>query len=82
MYGKGHAVMAKITHDLRELICIYLMSNGTAGWRQIDILDKFKRRPKDEVMMELEALWAEEKVQRFTLSPKHIIWRATDKMNV
>jgi hypothetical protein len=69
-------------YDLREQICIYLMSNGTAGWREIDINRKFDHRPKEEILMELEALWAEEKVQRFTLGPKHVIWRATDKMNV
>lgn len=74
--------MPKIVHELRHLICLYLMSNGTAGWRQNDVYEKFRHYPKEEVMMELEALWAEEKVQRFTLSPKHIIWRATDKMNV
>jgi hypothetical protein len=82
MYEGCGALMPKIKHELRHLICIYLMSNGTAGWRQVDVMDKFRHYAKDEVMMELEALWAEEKVQRFTLGPKHVIWRATDKMNV
>lgn len=74
--------MKKITHEFRELLSIYLMSNGTVGWREMDILRKFQYISKEEIMMELEALWAEEKVQRFTLGPKHVVWRATDKINV
>jgi len=71
----------KIKHEFRDILCAYLMSNGTAGWRQIDIYDRFRHIPKEEIMLELEALWAEEKVQRFTVDPKTVVWRATDKMN-
>lgn len=73
--------MKKIVHEFRDRLCAYLMSNGTGGWRQNDIFDKFRHVPKEEIVLELEALWAEEKVQRFTIG-KQIVWRATDKINV
>lgn len=63
----------------------YLLEAGTIGRKQGEITKRFNNILPDEVIMELEALWAEEKVQRFTTpthGPKTIIWRATEALNV
>ena len=70
-----------VVHEFRDRLCAHLMSNGTAGWRENDIIKKFHHLPPEAIKLELEALWAEEMVQRFTVG-KNIVWRATDKMNV
>jgi hypothetical protein len=67
--------------DLRAVLSAYLLSAGTLGKAENEVLRRLKYVPKEDVLMELENLWAEEKVQRFTLGPKKI-WRATDKLNV
>lgn len=63
----------------------YLLEAGTVGRKQGEITKKFNRVLAEEIIMELEALWAEELIQRFTApthGPKVVIWRATDKLNV
>jgi hypothetical protein len=68
--------------DLRAVLSAYLMKAGTMGRRENEIFHRLKYVPKEDVLMELEKLWAEEKVQRFTIDPRKTIWRATDKINV
>jgi hypothetical protein len=67
--------------DLRPLITSYLMAAGTPGKRESEIFHRFKYVPREDVLAELEALWEQEKVQRFTFD-KRTVWRATDKINV
>jgi hypothetical protein len=68
--------------DIRPGIASYLMAAGTQGKREAEITHRFKYIPREDVIAELEALWEEEKVQRFTIDPRKTIWRATDKINV
>jgi hypothetical protein len=68
--------------DLMAVLSAYLISGGTLGFRQNQILHRFKYLPKEDVLMALEVLWEEEKVQRFTMPNKTIVWRATEKINV
>jgi hypothetical protein len=67
--------------DVHDSICAYLLTAGTIGKQQPEIFKRFRHIPRETVLIELEALWAEGKVQRFTLGPKEIIWRATEDMN-
>lgn len=75
--------------ELTVLLKSYLFQAGTQGRKQSEIFHRLKYLPREDVLSELNALWAEEKVQRFTL--KHpvragaqavIVWRATDNFNV
>lgn len=68
--------------DIRALLSAYLMSTGTAGHTQKEIMRRFQNVPREDIITELHVLWEQEKVQRFTLDPKTVIWRATDKLNV
>jgi len=77
-YARGTSVKG----DFHDTICAYLLAAGTWGKRQPEIFHRFKYMPRETVLIELEALWAEGKVQRFTLSPKDVVWRATEEMNV
>jgi hypothetical protein len=67
--------------EFPEVLRSFLLTAGILGKREGEIVKRFHYRPKTEVLMELEALWAEHKAQRFTVG-KHIIWRATDLANV
>lgn len=67
--------------EFHEVLRVYLLTAGILGKKESEILRNFRHRPKAEVVMELEALWAEHKAQRFTLG-KVIVWRATDLANV
>lgn len=61
-----------------------LLEAGTVGKTVGEINKRFNKVLPDEINMELEALWAEEKVQRFTQRTHGVsatIWRATDKLN-
>lgn len=61
-----------------------LLQAGTIGLKQGEITKKFGRVSQEEIIMHLEAWWAEEKVQRFTApthGPKVIYWRATEALN-
>lgn len=63
----------------------YLLEGGTVGYKQGEITKKFNSVPSDEIVMELEALFAEEKVQRFSQRTHGVtatIWRACDSLNV
>lgn len=62
----------------------YLLEGGTVGYKQGDINKKFNSIPSDEILQELEALWAEEKVQRFSQRTHGVtatVWRATEALN-
>jgi hypothetical protein len=67
--------------EFPELLRLYLVTSGILGRRESEITRRFHYRPKTEIIMELEALWAEHKVQRFTFG-KVVVWRATDLANV
>jgi hypothetical protein len=67
--------------EFSEVLRLYLLTAGILGKKEAEILRHFRHRPKTEIVMELEALWAEHKAQRFTIG-KFIIWRATDLANV
>lgn len=61
-----------------------LLEAGTVGKTVGEINKRFNKVPPEEINMELEALWAEEQVQRFTQRTHGVsatIWRATDKLN-
>ncbi len=61
-----------------------LLQAGTVGLKQGEIMKKFGRVSPDDILMHLEALWAEESVQRFTQRTHGVsatIWRATEKFN-
>ena len=68
--------------DIRAVLSAYLMSAGTLGHTEREIFKRFQYIPKDDLLIELHALWEKEMVQRFTLDPKRTIWRATEKLNV
>lgn len=75
--------------ELTILLRSYLFEAGTQGRKQSEIFHRFKYLPREDVLSELNALWAEEKVQRFTLkqppragAPGVIVWRATENFNV
>lgn len=75
----------QINYTWQYLLKRFLLEGGTVGYKEGDVTKKFNMVLKDEVIMELEALWAEEKVQRFTTpthGPKVTIWRATEALNV
>lgn len=67
--------------DFAQVLRLYLMSGGTTGKKENELVKRFHHRPKQEVIVELEALWAEHKAQRFTIG-KVRWWRATDQANV
>jgi len=70
-------------HDeLSQVLRLYLMSAGITGKKQNEIFRRFQHRPHLEILAELEALWAEHKLQRFTIDKKTVVWRATDLANV
>jgi hypothetical protein len=69
-------------NNFKGQLISFLIAAGTQGKREAEITHRFKYLPKEDVIMELEELWEEEKVQRFTIDPKRTIWRATDKINV
>jgi hypothetical protein len=68
--------------DMQAVLSAYLISGGTTGFRQNQILHRFKYLPKEDVLMALEVLWEEQKVQRFTMPNNTFVWRATEKLNV
>lgn len=67
--------------DVHDSVCAFLLTAGTLGKQEKDIYRRFDHVPRETILVELEALWAEGMVQRFTLGPKSTVWRATDKMN-
>lgn len=71
--------------ELTGMIKSYLLEAGTQGHLQSEIYKRFQYLPREDVLQELNALWAEEKVQRFTTNKAKanptIVWRATDKFN-
>lgn len=89
-HESGGTLMARlktgeINYHWQYLLKRFLLEAGTVGRKQGEITKKFANVLPDEVIMELEALWAEEKVQRFTTpthGPKLVIWRATESLNV
>ena len=72
--------------ELTGMMRAYLFEAGTQGRKESDIYKRFRVIAREEVLLELNALWAEEKVQRFTTSKTSAnpvrVWRATDKFNV
>lgn len=68
--------------DIRAVLSAYLMAAGTAGHTEAEIYRRFRNIPKEDVLTELLVMWEKEMVQRFTLDPKRVVWRATDKLNV
>jgi hypothetical protein len=78
-FERGCAVRAN--DEFHEVLRLYMLTAGILGKKEHEIMRRFQHRPKTEVLMELEALWAEHKVQRFTLG-KVVVWRATDEANV
>jgi hypothetical protein len=74
----GGAPMSELTPVLKA----YLLEAGTQGRKQSEIFKRLQYIPREDVLSELNALWAEEKVQRFTLKPNLFVWRATDNFNV
>jgi len=65
-------------HDeLSQVLRLYLMSAGVVGKKEREIFRRFNHRPELEILAELEALWAEHKVQRFTIDKKTRVWRCT-----
>lgn len=69
-------------HDIRAVLSAYLMSAGTQGHTEREIYKRFQYLPKEDLLTELHVLWEKEMVQRFTLDPKRVVWRATEKLNV
>jgi len=69
-------------HDIRAILSAYLISAGTLGHTEREIFRRFQYLAKEDLLTELHVLWEREMVQRFTLDPKRIIWRATEKLNV
>lgn len=67
--------------ELTPMIKAFLFEAGTQGRRQREIFKRFQYVPQEELLTELQALWSEERVQRFTVGKTHV-WRATDKFNV
>ena len=71
--------------ELTGMMKAYLFEAGTQGRTESDIYKRFRFIAREEVLLELNALWAEEKVQRFTTNKARanptIVWRATDKFN-
>ena len=78
-YERGPSVSAV---DLRAVLSAYLIQAGTLGHTEREIFRRFQYIPKEDLLGELHVLWEREMVQRFTLDPKRIIWRATEKLNV
>jgi uncharacterized protein (DUF433 family) len=68
--------------DIRAVLSAYLIAAGTAGHTEKEIYARFRHLPKEDVITELHVMWELEMVQRFTLDPKRVVWRATDKLNV
>jgi hypothetical protein len=68
--------------DIRAVLSAFLIPSGTAGHTETEIFRRFAHVPKEDLTTELHIMWEEELVQRFTLDPKRVIWRATDKLNV
>lgn len=68
--------------DVRAVLSAYLIASGTSGHTEKEILRRFQHIPKEDIMIELHVMWEQEKVQRFTLDPKRVIWRATDYLNM
>jgi hypothetical protein len=68
--------------DVRAVLSAYLVASGTAGHTEKEIMRRFQHIPKEDILMELHSMWEQEKVQRFTLDPKRVIWRATDYLNM
>ena len=68
--------------DIRAVLCAYLIPGGTSGRTQKEIMRRFHHIPREDIITELQVLWEQEMVQRFTLDPKTVVWRATEKLNV
>jgi hypothetical protein len=68
--------------DLRAVLSAYLIAAGTQGHTEREIYRRFQHLPKEDLLTELHVLWEREMVQRFTLDPKRVVWRATEKLNV
>ena len=68
--------------DIRAVVSAYLVAAGTAGRTEAEIYRRFRHVPKEDLITELLVMWEREMVQRFTLDPKRVVWRATDKLNV
>ena len=69
-------------HDIRAVVSAYLLSSGTLGRREGEIFKRFNYLPREDILNELQVLWEQEQVQRFTDEKKKHIWRATEKLNV
>ena len=67
--------------DWKQQLQNYLMACGTTGTTFTKIQERFKSIPRSILEEELEFLWHDAKVQRFTLSTKVTIWRALEAMN-
>lgn len=73
--------------DWRDDLVHFLITGGTVGRKQTEILARFQSRVKAaQLKGELEALWAEDKVQKFivkeTQGRGYTLWRATTKIRV
>jgi hypothetical protein len=68
--------------ELTGMLRAYLFTASTQGKKQMEIFKRFQYIPREQILNELNALWAEERVQRFTIKPNVYVWRATDKFNV
>lgn len=73
--------------EWREDLVRLLVASGTVGLKQSEVTTRLHHKVEAEyVVNELKALWAQEKVQRFTIPAKGkqgregTIWRATVKI--
>ena len=74
------------TIGIAAVIHAFLLPAGTAGRKQSEIFSRLRQVPREDVLAELDTLWRQEMVQRFTVPQKigkpYVVWRATDKFNV
>lgn len=65
--------------DWRDRLKNFLISAGTNGRAQTEIIQTLGMKRVD-VCNELEALMNDDKVQKFMITNKTVIWRATTKI--
>jgi hypothetical protein len=71
---------ARVQDEFSEVLRLYLITAGMLGKKENEIAKRFQHHPRTKVVMELEAMWAEKKVQRFTVG-RGRVWRATTLAN-
>jgi len=67
--------------DWRDILSDWLIESGIQGVPHWKIISRFQRRANaKEITDHLEALQAEDRVQRFRVDSGGMVWRATTKM--